>query len=333
MRHFKWRFVVFCLYCGVPYAQHFSAKTPEPKLTFRTNHDVIVVVNSKRYLIKGDKRRYIIRAPTTPFTVLIQRLNGKWLKKWPAIRFPSQVVGVYFEGANAASWKATFLKKKESNNEAVVITKAPKARKNRTNAPQMLSLKLATSSATAPMPVVLKPNNLVEEAFLDIQNGAYQQGFERLKHVPIALINNEKVLVFLGDCYAKRELGFATDTEKALAYYQEALKIEERAETYWAMARLCLQHPPKETPVVEYLQKANQKGHLEAALELGRIYFSGAYRVLKDEGKGLELIEKAAEGGVTAAQYQLGKIYSKGTEQIPKDMKKAKFWYAKVAHQ
>lgn len=344
MKHSKWRFVVFCWYCGVVYAQHSAANITNSKLLFRADRDVIVVVNEKRHFIKGDGLRYVIFPSSEVISVTLQQLNGRNLKKWPKIYLSNKFTGVYFDGYHQSGWKATYLSSLVSHTKCVVLTK--KRSNLREVTPKSLPVKATYRTVdlpkkkqsfekAQPLVAILSvgcPADDIKDALEEIDQKAYKKAFDRLKNYPMAILKNAKVLSSLGYVYSKYEYGIPLSMNKAADYYLEAAKLDDSAEVNWALANLYLQQPQMATEALDFLKKGDEKGYPRAALELGRIYFNGTYHVPKDEAKGVSLIEKAAVNGLTEAQYQLGKIYSKGSETITKDLKKAKYWYAKVAN-
>ena len=64
---------------------------------------------------------------------------------------------------------------------------------------------------------------------------------------------------------------------------------------------------------VGYLQRAADKGNIEAMYDLGLCYIDGSRAVARDTEKGISLVRRAAENGFAIAQTCMGKICEQGT--------------------
>lgn len=122
----------------------------------------------------------------------------------------------------------------------------------------------------------------------------------------------------LGDTTAAIQLGIEYEYgefveknwDKALEYYNFALLSGDESANY-NIARL-YQKKDMHIEAIEYYRKAEEKGDLDATLELGLYYAEGKY-VEKDLKKAFELYKKAAENenDIEAAFY-LGRAYYYG---------------------
>lgn len=82
---------------------------------------------------------------------------------------------------------------------------------------------------------------------------------------------------------------------------------------------------------IEYLKKAAEKGHTNAAFVLGNLYDKGE-DVMKDMPVAAKWYRKAAEKGHVLGQFNLGMMYANG-EGVEKDPKQAVVWLTKAAKQ
>jgi TPR repeat protein len=89
--------------------------------------------------------------------------------------------------------------------------------------------------------------------------------------------------------------------------------------------------PANVPKAVGYFQQANKRNNRAAQCRLGQIYLNGTGGITPDQAHGIELLEEAANAGYTDAQWTLAVLFTQGTDQIPKDIKRAKFWYQKIA--
>jgi TPR repeat protein len=343
MKHIKWRFVVFCLYSGVSMAQRSLTNTNQPKFYFRSSRNVIVVLNhQKRVFVKGDKLLHRILVSSSICSVWIQSTDGKTIKKWPQVKVPTSQYGVMFNGINPKNWKASYWKPPLSKQFAVASLPSPikkpkissvaaiKNSASKSN-PKTLALVDLTMISLEKKEVIVPTQSRIEEGKRHYELKEYTNALTKLASVPIEEINDPIALIYLGNCYLNPESGQKINYPKSLECYERATQKGENAEAYWGISKVYLLQSTTSDKAISYLHKASALGHLEASLELGRIYFNGTFHTPKNELQGFELMQNAAEGGLQSAQYQLAKIYTKGTEFIPRDLTKAKFWYAKVA--
>lgn len=137
--------------------------------------------------------------------------------------------------------------------------------------------------------------------------------------------HNPHAMNVLGSHYEKGEL-VNQDYEEAYKYYKEAASLGS-AEGQYNVARLHYEakipNPSISTSIL-YLKKAISKGSPKAEKLLLAIR-SMAETSLQDS------LEKAEKGSVKE-QYSLAKIYEKGSNGIRKDLRKAVYWYEKVAN-
>ena len=90
--------------------------------------------------------------------------------------------------------------------------------------------------------------------------------------------------------------------------------------------------PQSDIEAVKWFQLATDKGHENAANNLGYMYAIGK-GVNKDLDKAGMLYLQAAKGGSVNAQYVLGLWYLEGLFNFPKNEKEALSWFKKAASQ
>jgi TPR repeat protein len=86
--------------------------------------------------------------------------------------------------------------------------------------------------------------------------------------------------------------------------------------------------PPIRQKARDYFAQATKAGNMQAANELGLIYYQGN-GVEQNAEEAVTHIRKAAEAGLAQAQYNLGLLYANG-HGVDKDVSTAGDWYQKA---
>ncbi len=125
----------------------------------------------------------------------------------------------------------------------------------------------------------------------------------------ISANGNASADLLLGDIYAKGVTG-EVDSEKATAFYMQALAITDSAEVLDRLADIYLgaQNPSMRKRAFPYLQRASRAGSDSAMLKEAQAYADGEI-VGRDFGKAVQLYRQAIAAGATDGVVKLANLY------------------------
>ncbi len=144
-----------------------------------------------------------------------------------------------------------------------------------------------------------------------------------------AELGNTVAMYTLGYMY-EHGLGVEQDYAKAMEWYQKAADGGD----VHAKNHISILYQEgleqKDAVLLEYYKKASGLDYVDAAYQLGNMYFTGQ-GVEQDYGKALKLYRNAAElGRNTNAMTRIGYMYGEG-QGVKQDYEKAIEWFQKAA--
>lgn len=132
---------------------------------------------------------------------------------------------------------------------------------------------------------------------------------------------------YIAQCYDYGWSGQDKDPLLAEVWYSIAAQNGDLTAAY-NLAEIYSDRKEGDPRAISLLETCVSRGHIEAAVGLGRIYFHGI-GVKRNVAKGLSLYKRAAAKKSPRAIYNLGFCYAYGDE-VKKDLKRAKNYYKQL---
>lgn len=144
-----------------------------------------------------------------------------------------------------------------------------------------------------------------------------------------AELGNTYAMMELGDLYTNG-MGVEQDTQKGHDYYMKAAMagnvdaMEVLADRYYGGFNTDCDY----AAALMWYKRVLRAGSETVTVQIGDIYETGGYGVVKDEAKAIAYYKKAADAGEAEGMYALGRFY---TYRATPDFAKALYWYGQAA--